>query len=560
MMSQINRPLKEQLEEWISSQEGENFEFKEAKTSFHFEELVKYCCALANEGGGKVILGVTDKRPRHVVGTKAFPQPEETRRSLMVRIPLRLEILEITYDDKRVLVFDIPSRPVGMPIKDKDVYWSRKADSLVPMSEERLRGIFAEAGHDFSADICRGATIQDLDPNAIEDFRRRWIEKTKNAGLTSLSHKQMLHDAEILLDDDLTYAALILFGTRQAMGKYLGQAEVVFEYRSSDASGPAQQRLEFRQGFFLFYDELWKTINRRNDLQHFQDGLFVLDVPTFEERSIREAVLNAVSHRDYQLGGNVFIRQYPRRLVVESPGGLPVGITLENVLDRQSPRNRRIADVFAKCGLVERSGQGMNLMFERSIQQGKPRPDFTGTDNYNVVITLHGQVQDLRFLEFLEKVGRETLASFGTHDFLVLDVVHRDERVPEYLKPSSLKLLELGLIERLGRGKGTRYILSRRFYAAIRKKGVYTRKKGLDRETNKALLLKHIADNAREGSKLAELQQVLPELTHSMVQSLVRQLKDERLIHLIGKTNAARWYPALSQSKEGDEQADAGDK
>lgn len=561
MMTHINRSFNEQLEEWISSQEGEHFEFKEARNDFDFEKLAKYCCALANEGGGKVILGVTDKRPRQVVGTKAFSQSEVTRRSLMDRIPLRIEVIETHYDGKRVLAFDIPPRPVGRAIQYDGVYWSREADSLVPLSVDRLRSIFAEAGHDFSADICRGATIEDLDTDAIEDFRRRWIEKSKNTGLGSLAQKQLLHDAEVLLDDGLTYAALILFGTRQALGKYLGQAEFVFEYRSSDASGPAQQRLEFRQGFFLFYDELWKAINQRNDLQHFQDGLFVLDVPTFEERSVREAILNAVSHRDYQLGGNVFIRQYPRRLVVESPGGFPVGITLDNVLDRQSPRNRRIADVFARCGLVERSGQGMNLMFERSIQQGKLRPDLTGTDNYNVVITLHGQVRDLRFLEFMEKVGSETLASFGTHDFLVLDLVHREERVPEYFKPSLLKLFELGLIERLGRGKGTRYILSRRFYAAIRKKGVYTRKKGLDRETNKALLLKHITDNAKEGSTLTELKQVLPSETHSSVQWLLRQLKDEGRVRLEGKTKAARWYPALPHpSKKDDDQAGSGGK
>lgn len=545
MMTQSSRPLNEQLEEWINSQEGEHFEFKEAKDNFKLEILAQYCCALANEGGGKIIFGVTDKRPRQVVGTKVFSQTEVIRRSLMDRIPLRIEVIEIHYDGKRVLVFDIPPRPVGMAIQYEGVYWAREADSLKPLSGDRLRGIFAEAGHDFSSDICHGATIADLDTNAIEDFRRRWIEKSKNAGLASLPHRQLLHDAEVLFDDGLTYAALILFGTRQALGKHLGQAEFVFEYRSSDASGPAQQRLEFRQGFFLFYDELWKAINQRNDLQHFQDGLFVLDVPTFEERSVREAILNAVSHRDYQLGGNVFIRQYPRRLVVESPGGFPVGITLDNVLDRQSPRNRRVADVFARCGLVERSGQGMNLMFERSIQQGKPRPDFTGTDNYNVVVILQGQVRDLKFLEFMEKVGRETLASFGTHDFLVLDLVHREERVPDYFKPSLLKLLELGVIERFGRGKGARYILSRRGYATIRETGVYTRKKGLDRETNKHLLLKHIMDSRREGSRMEDFRQVLPACSRGQIQSLLRELKLEEKIRVEGHTKATLYFPPM---------------
>ena len=537
------RELPEQLDEWINSIEDEHFEFKEAKNNFSFENLAKYCCALGNEGGGKIILGVSDKRPRQVVGTHAFQPPDSIRRRLFEQIPLRIEVDEIFHSGKRVLVFDIPSRPVGVPMKYKGIYWSRKADSLIAMSEDRLRAVFAEAGHDFSADICPDATIHDLDPVAVEEFRRRWMEKSKNAQIDSLSHEQLLRDAEVLNDEGLTNAALVLFGTGKALSRYLAQAEVVFEYRSSDASGPAQQRVEYRQGFFLFYDELWKTINLRNDLQHYQNGLFVLDIPTFEERSVREAVLNAVSHRDYQLGGNVFMRQYPRRLVVESPGGFPVGITVENVLDRQSPRNRRIAEVFAKCGLVERSGQGMNLMFERSIQQGKTRPDFTGTDAYNVVITLHGQVQDFRFLQFLEKVGRETLASFGTHDFLALDLIHREQAVPDDLKPSLQKLLELGVVERVGRGRGTRYVLSRRFYAALRKKGVYTRRKGLDRETNKQLLLKHIKDNTEEGATFAELQQVLPSLSKGTVQWMLRELKKENKIRLEGRTKAARWYP-----------------
>lgn len=542
--------VSDQLESWLKSIEGECLEFKEAKNNYSTEDLLKYCCAIANEGGGKFILGVTDKRPRQTVGTNAFRQQESIRRKLMQQLRLNIDVSEHISSGKRILVFDIPPRPVGVPIKYKRIYWSREADSLVAMSEDKLRAIFAESGRDFSAEICPHATMRDLDSDAIEDFRRRWIAKSKNFQLGSLSQEQLLRDAEVLYDHVLTYAALILFGTRQALGKYLAQAEVVFEYRSSDASGPAQQRIDFREGFFLYYDKLWNAINLRNELQHFQDGLFVWDIQTLEERSVREAILNAVSHRDYQLAGSVFVRQYPRRLVVESPGGLPVGITLKNILDRQSPRNRRIAEVFAKCGLVERSGQGMNLMFEQSIRQGKPVPDFTGTDDYNVVLTLHGQIQDLRFLQFLEKVGQEKLASFGTHDFLALDLIHREEPVPENLKTSVQKLLELEITERVGRGRGTRYILSHRFYAALHKKGVYTRKKGLDRETNKQLLLKHIKDNVEEGATFKELWQVLPSLSRSTIQGLLRELRQKGLIRLVGRTKGARWYPCLTLNRD----------
>jgi len=543
-----NQVTIEQLEELMTSKEGEHLEFKEARKNYHFETLVKYCAALANEGGGKIILGVTDKRPRSVVGSQAFRQPERTRSGLIEQLHLNIDFSTVSHPKGRVLIFHVPTHPIGNPVKYKGIYWQRQGDSLIAISEDRLRGIFAEAGHDFSADICASATMDDLDTVSIGNFRKRWITKSGNQGLTTLTPEQLLNDAEALVDGGLTYAALILFGTPKALGRHLAQAEVIFEYRASDASGPAQQRKEFRQGFFSFYDELWNLINLRNDIQHFQSGLFVLDIPTFSERVVREAVLNAVSHRDYQLGGSVFIRQHPRRLVLESPGGFPVGITEQNILDRQLPRNRRIADIFAKCGLVERSGQGMNLMFELSIQESKPTPDFTGTDQYQVVLNLNGEVQDPRFLQFLEKVGREALELFSTADFLLLDNIHRERRVPDQLQSRLQSLVEKGVIERFGRGRGVKYILSHRYYKMVDEKGAYTRKKGLDRETNKALLLKHIKGNRDSGSRLKELMQVLPALSKDQVQKLVAELKKEGKIFKIGATKAALWYPENTDS------------
>jgi len=534
----------EELEELLSAREGETLEFKEAKTKFDFGTLTKYCAALANEGGGMVVLGVTDKRPRKVVGSQAFKQPERTRSGLIDRLRLNINFSVVKHPQGRVLIFHVPARPVGTPVKDKGVYWSRQGDSVVPMSEDRLRAIFDESGRDFSAEICPRANMDDLENRAIEDFRKRWINKSGNQGITNIDHEQLLNDAEMLDEGKITYAALILLGTGKALRKHLSQSEVIFEYRSSDTSGPAQQRKEFRQGFFSFYDELWDLINLRNDIQHFQSGLFVLDVPTFSERVVREAILNAVSHRDYQLGGSIFIRQYPRRLTVESPGGFPVGINEQNILDRQSPRNRRIADILSRCGLVERSGQGMNLMFELSIQDSKPTPDFTGTDQYQVTLNLDGKVQDPRFLEFLEKVGRETLELFSTTDFLLLDYIHRGKKIPDKLQSRLQSLVDKGIIERYGRGRGVKYILSRQYYKIIDKKGMYTRRKGLDRETNKALLLKHIRENKESGSRLKELKQVLPALSRYQVQSLLRNLREEKKIHLKGKTRGALWFPS----------------
>ena len=396
-----------ELKKILEEIEGEHFEFKEAKERFSIDELTHYVCASANTGGGKIVLGVTDKRPRQIVGTNAFEQPERTRATLMDRLHLRIDVQMFESDGKRVLVFIVPSRPVGVPVAYQGKYWTKIGDSLRVMPEGELRGIFEESGRDFSAEPCAKAELSDLDSGAIEDFRRRWMKKSGNARLATSSPEQLLKDCEAITRDGITYAALVLFGTREALGRLLGQCEVIFEYRSSEVAGPAQFRQEFRQGFFSFYDQLWELINRRNDLQHFADGFFIFDVPTFEERTIREAILNAVCHRNYQYVGSVFVRQYRQRLVVESPGGLPHDVTLANILDRQSPRNRRLADIFSKCGLVERSGQGMNLMFEWSVKQAKRLPDFEKTDEHRVVLTLDGLVLDPQLLVMMEKLDKK---------------------------------------------------------------------------------------------------------------------------------------------------------
>src|SRR4030042_7160122 len=141
----------QQLELWMQSRESEHFEFKEAKNRYDFEELVKYCVALANEGGGKMILGVTDKLPRQVVGTQAFENLERTKVGLTERIHLRIEAEEIGHPQGRGLVFHVPSRPLGMPVHYEGRYFMRAGGSLAPMLPDMLKRIFDEAGPDYPA-------------------------------------------------------------------------------------------------------------------------------------------------------------------------------------------------------------------------------------------------------------------------------------------------------------------------------------------------------------------------------------------------------------------------
>jgi len=533
----------EQLQLWLAEPEGIHLEFKEAKQNYHFDKLVDYCVALANEGGGKIIFGVTDQRPRRVVGTAAFTEPGRTEAGLHDRLSHRIPVEELHTAEGRVLVVHVPARLPGTAWQVDGRYLKRAGDELAALSDTELKTMFAETGPDFSAETCPGVSICDLSPEAIGEFRRRWAARTRDERKTLWTPKQTLVDAELLVDGRITYAALILFGTRAALGRWLAQGELVFEYRSSDASGPAADREEYREGFFLWHDAIWNKINLRNDRQSYQDGLFRVKLPTFDEVSVREALLNAVAHRDYRLGGSVFVRQHAQRLEVVSPGGLPTGITPANILDQQNPRNRRLAEALAKCGLIERSGQGINLMFESAIRQGKALPSFSGTSGHEVRLTLHGTIASPSFVRFIERLGEERLKSFSTYDFLALDHLQREQALPDHLKACLPSLVAAGAVESIGRGRGTRYMLARNLYAALGNKGAYTRSKGLDRGTNKALLLKHIQDNAATGGRMDEFRQVLPALGRSQIQVLLRELRKERLIHSLGVTKAARWFP-----------------
>lgn len=205
-------PYLDSVEELLEAKEGEHVQFKEAKNRFDFGEAARCCCALANDGGGKLVFGISDKRPRSVVGSRAFEQPERTRMGLIDKLKINVDFQLFTYEEKRVLVFDVKSRPIGLPILYEGVAWIYDGDTLKEMPEEKRRKIYEEIGTDFSGKICDGVTIKDLDETAIEAFRAKWIEKSGNKKLATRSKEQILIDCGAMTDAGVTYAALILFG------------------------------------------------------------------------------------------------------------------------------------------------------------------------------------------------------------------------------------------------------------------------------------------------------------------------------------------------------------
>ena len=519
------------IEDLLTATENEHIERKSAQNNFHFEELLKYICAISNEGGGKLILGV--RNDGHVVGTSVFQDMERLKIDVLssqkLSRKIRIKIEEFKSNGKRVLVVSIPSRPKGEPVAFNGAYFMRSGESLVPMDVQTLKRIFDEYEDDFSSEICNDISYDDLDKSAIKKMKELWSRKSGNPEILKLDDRQVLSDLGLIIDSSITYAALILIGKKSAIDLYLRNAEIIWEYRRDVSSIEYLDRIDLREPFLRCFDKLWDKINSRNEIHQIQEGFFIFDIKAFNEEVIREAILNAISHRDYRDQGSVFIKQYPEKIEIISPGGFLPGISPANIVEVASkPRNRLIIEVFQKIGFVERSGQGVDKIFRQTIREGKGIPDYSRSSDYNVMLIIDAVVKDKEFVRYIERIYNEKQIHLSVNDFIILEKIKNGERVPE--KAQGLrKLLENGIIEKAGRGK---VILSRKYYEHTGRKGEYTRRRGLDKGTNKQLLIKHL-EHHRKGY-IEDFVEVLKDVPKYTVNRYLKELKDEEAIELIG--------------------------
>jgi len=538
-----------ELDELLRSRESEHLEFKLAERSFSVDRLTDYCVALANEGGGRLILGVSDRPPRRVVGTQAF-QGNDVAYRVLQKIHLRVEVEELAHPSGRVVIVHVPARPLGVPVHVDGRYLVRSGENLVPMGESQLRKIFNEATPDYSATAIPDASIADLDAEAIRRFRMAWARKSGRPEVEDGEAEAALRDAELIIDGRPTIAALVLLGSARALSRWLPCAELVHEFRESEDEPP--RRTEWRQAFMLVLDETWRAIDAFNRQEQLEDGFFRWSIPMFREHAVREAVLNVVAHRDYRSQAASFIRQSPTELRITSPGGFPDGVTAENILTRTVPRNRRLAEALSRCGLVERAGSGADLLFRIALSDGKEPPDFTQSNDGEVTVLLNGQVAHPEFVRFLAAINKEKQRSFGVTDLLVLSRIHRGQKLGPEFQARAKQLEKDGVLEPQGKRN---WLLAARFFRFAGNAAEYTRRKGLEEPEQELLLIKHLRQFGP--SPMADLKQVLPSLDRKDVLRLLKRLRTAQKVVLSGSKRGAKWALAfpepLDNTKNNDE-------
>jgi ATP-dependent DNA helicase RecG len=381
-----------QIDVWRSAPtETQNLEFKEAKSSYDREKLAKYCVALANEGGGTLLLGIGDKVPRPIVGSLAFPNLVAAADDLFVKIGFRVDIEEVIHSDGRVVVFHIPSRLKGTAYHLDGQYLMRSGDSLRPMSEDRLRSIFAEGAPDWLEEpaltkLDAQAVIELLDTQTFFELMKLPYPSDREGVLDRLRTERLIDG----VNGDWSVrriGGLLLAKKLEAFPDLARKATRVVVY---SGGGKTETRLDQTgtRGYAVGFQGLVDFVMGQLPQNEVIENALRKQVKLLPMESVRELIANALIHQDLVMqGAGPMIEIYPNRIEISNPGE-PI-VPVERFIDGYQSRNERLADFMRRMSICEEKSSGIDRVVEQAEFYQLPAPEFRVAHKRTVVI-VHG--------------------------------------------------------------------------------------------------------------------------------------------------------------------------
>lgn len=531
----------------IPTQESLTCEFKSDRQCLSDKDLIEAVVCMANAQGGDIYLGVEDDgtvtglhaNHRHLDGLVALIA-NRTQPGIAVIV----EALPVN----ALPVARIAVPKSGTPVATNDGVLKRRRlqangmPECVPFLPHEFASRQASFGLlDMSARPVAGATLADFDP--IERARlRQFIERFNgDRALLELDDAQLDAALGLTVRTDQGYqpslTGLLLLGYEASLRALVPTHEVAFQIMD----GEDVRFNEFSRApllrAFEWVETLFKPLNIERE---FQSGLFRVAIPKVDHRAFREAIANAITHRDYSLRGAVHVRLTGDTLLISNPGGFVEGVTLNNLLTTEPrPRNPGLADALKRIGLVERTGRGVDLIYRGMLRFGRHNPDFSQSDSHSVILRLSMAEADEAFL----KVVLEEEARRGGQmpiDSLIILAALREQRrantdqLAEWLQKDALhiaasveSLVESGLLQAHGAGRGRSYTLSPDLYRLLGEKAEYTRQAGFNRLQQEQMVKSYVGQHGR-----ITRQEVvtLCRLTGDQAYKLLKRLSDEGYI------------------------------
>lgn len=382
----------EQIDLWRQApSEHQRLEFKEAKAQFDNPRLYEYCVALANEGGGHLVLGVANKPPRPVVGTQAFRDPMEMAAKMFQVLGFRVDIEEVSHPDGRVLVFHIPSRPRGTAYDYDGKYLMRAGEALVPMSEDQLRRIFAEGQPDWLEEASRTGldaqqVVELLDTQTYFELLKLPYP-TERAGVLDRLIRERLVDEAVGAYTIRRLGALLLARRLEDFPDASRKAPRVVVY-----SGPSKLETRLDQtggrGYAVGFQGLVRFVMTQLPQNEVIEDALRKEVKLVPDVVVRELVANALIHQDFAVtGASVMVEVYSNRVEISNPGE-PL-VPVERFIDGYQSRNERLADLMRRMGICEEKSSGVDRVVQAAEVYQLPAPDFR-TGFRRTAVTIYG--------------------------------------------------------------------------------------------------------------------------------------------------------------------------
>jgi ATP-dependent DNA helicase RecG len=390
----------EQIDFWRSlPSETEVLEFKEAKNQFDNTKLCRYCVAIANEGGGHLLLGIKNEPPRIVVGTNAFNNIPGITQKLLDEVGFRVDVYETAHPQGRIVTFHIPSRPRATPLHYKGEYLMRSGEALVPMSPDTLKRICAEEKPDWIEEIViTGAGISTVMQLLDTETYFRLINVPYPSSPDDIA-AQLVRDRLIAIDAYSGFgvrkmAALLLARNLDDFPEVSRKAPRVILYGGTSKLTPVLDDQTWSKGYAVGFQEIVQFIHR--SLPHnevIRDALRT-EVRLVGENVIRELAANALIHQDLQISGaSVMVEVFTNRIEISNPGE-PI-IAVERLIDGYQSRNERLASLMRKMRICEERGRGIDEVVKSAELGQLPAPEFRATEKRTVVTVFGHRAFDL---------------------------------------------------------------------------------------------------------------------------------------------------------------------
>ncbi|WP_321201303.1 ATP-binding protein [Limnospira indica] len=363
---------------------------------------MKYCVALANERGGYIVLGVTDKLPRKVVGSLAWSTARELNKIkayIVEQLKFRVDATELQHPDGRVLVFEVPTRPVGQPLAFNGTYLMRAGEDLVPMTPDVLKSIFAEDKQEwFSQPAQCNASPDDvialLDTQTYFELLEIPYPTSRDAVLERLQSQYLIK--QTVQGWTITNLAAILLAKKlDAFSPALARkAPRVVIYEGINKLQTRDDTTDNR-GYAVGFDKLVDFVHSAAPQNRFIEEVVREEVKMFPKQALRELIANALVHQDFLVTGtSVMIEMYSDRIEISNPG-IP-SIKVERFIDEYRSRNEQLADIMRRFGICEEKGSGIDKVVKAAEVFQLPAPDFrVGDTRTTAVLFAHQNFADM---------------------------------------------------------------------------------------------------------------------------------------------------------------------